>query len=372
MTEYRYIGAYLSLAYLLPAFSYATFFQLPPAQNYALVALIFLIITLDKITSINLTSFTLIALNLVYIFISGMIGELQSTLLLVAFLLFSINILISYNFSKLKSFRPIVFNFFKNFFYINVFYCLYQNLVITLGLGDISMMHSNDPLQVMHSYVPPEYIWPLHRVTGLFNESGPFTFYLIIYSWFLYSHKSNSKLLALTLACIVLGGSKIGLLYLACFFIVITFRAYSIYFLGILTGGFIYLVTSYREILDILFFGRAGSIYKRFNETSDSLAQNGDIAALGFNYGTKSSGALSLDLVSLISGNFGYFYLIVILLFFCMVIWKANVDSISKTLLAVTVVIGFMSNGSLLIPQYSILFIFIFYFNSMRLKKTNE
>ena len=372
MTEYRYIRVYLSLAYLLPAFSYATIFQLPPAQNYALVALIFLIITLNKIKTINLSIIILVALNLVYILIAGMIGEFQSTLLLLAFLLFSINILLIYNLSKLTPFRPIVFNFFKHFFYINVFYCIYQNLVITLGLGDISMIHSNDPLQVAHSYVPPEYIWPLHRVTGLFNESGPFTFYLIIYSWFLYSQKSNSKLLAFTLACIVLGGSKIGVLYLACFFIVITFRAYSIYFLGILMGGFIYLVTSHRELLDILFFGRAGSIYKRFNETSESLGQNGDIAALGFNFSTKSSGALSLDLVSIISSNFGYVYLSFVLLFFCLVILKANVDSNPKTLLAVTVVIGFISNGSLLIPQYSILFIFICYFNSMRLKNTNE
>ena len=365
MSNSLYFKVYLFIAYFLPSFSYATFLSLPPAQNYALVVPFVILFAISKIKIINFPIAIFIMLNIGYIVIASYLGEYQSLTLLLAYLLLSFNVLLIYNFSKLPEFKRVIYNFFKLFFYINLFYCVYQNIVISLGLGSIAMLHSNDLLQMTHGYVPPEFLWPFHRVTGLFNESSPFTFYLIAYSWFIYSQKSiNYSLLSLIFLCILMGGSKLGILFISCFLIIVLFQVYSVILLGIYAVYLSYAVTSANGIIDTLFFGRAGSIYKRLSQTTDSLTESTDNSVVAFNYTTTSSGGLSLDLFSVIVNNFGYFYLICIIAFFMLTINAVKVSNTSKIMLLTILILGFISNGSLLIPQYSILLIFMFYFNS--------
>jgi len=147
--------------------------------------------------------------------------------------------------------------------------------------------------------------------------------------------------------------------------LVSVFRGFSVVLLGSLGGLFTYAVFHYRDFLDLVFFGRAGSIYKRFDETIGTVSSGTGISALSFDYATKSSGAVSLDFFSIILGNFGYIYLVAAVLFFAFTTLKLKVDLSKKSLFVTVILLGFISNGSILIPQYTILFIFVFYVNSV-------
>lgn len=366
MSSTNFTWLYLFSAYLLPAFSIATFLSLPPAQNYALLIPIFIIIAHRIIKVSDISTLCLLSLNLSYIIIAASFGATQSIVLLAAYFLFTLNLLLIYNLSKLDNYKIVVYKFFKLFFYINFYYLIYQNITINMGLGGLAMLHSNDPLQVSNSYIPPVYIAPFYRVTGLFNESAPFTFFLMIYSWFLFVSKSDDKITqSLIIFSILIGGSKIGIIYLACLFVVRVFGKLSVLILGIMGSFFIYALYYFRDMLNVLFLGRAGSIYKRYDESLDIFSTTSNIPAISFDFTANSSGSVALDFASIVINNFGFLYLLVLISILLFVGFRLKVCIEHKFLFLSVLGLGLVSNGSILIPQYSILFIFIFYINSI-------
>lgn len=364
MSSSKYLWLYLIFSYLLPAFSIASFLSLPPAQNYAFLLPVFLLISfrIIQVTDISILYFLLI--NVAYILIAASFGATDSTMLIIAYTLLALNLLLIYNLSKIPDFIDVIPKFFKFFFYLNFFYLIFQNIILNLGMGSLSMLHSNDFMQIASSYKPPVYIEPFYRVTGLFNESGPFAFYLIIYSWFLFVTRSDDKLTKfLVVLSILICGSKMGLLYLLCLLAVKIFGRFSSLIIPLMGTFFVYIYYSNKELLQIIFFGRAGSVFKRYDESIESLSKISDLPTFSFEFLTYSSQAQALDFASLILNNFGFLYFTLSLLFFIFITLSLKLSLKNKMLFLCVLGLGLISNGSILIPQYSLLFILIFYIN---------
>ena len=373
MNAPKYIWLYLISSYSLPAFSIATFLSLPPAQNYALLLPFFLLIAHRFILVADISILYFLSLNIFYILIAASYGATDSMMLVFAYTLLAFNFLLIYNLSKVPDFIDIIPKFFKFFFYLNFLYLIFQNIVLNLGMDSISMLHSNDFLQKASSYSPTVFIEPFYRVTGLFNESGPFTFYLIIYSWFLFVTSSEDKLIKfLVVLSILIGGSKMGLLYLLCLLIVKTFGRLSAMIIPLMGTLFVYIYFNNKELMQILFFGRAGSVFKRYDESYESLSRISDLPAFSFELSTYSSQAQALDFASLILNNFGFLYFILVLLFFVFITLTLKLSLKKRVLFLCVLGLGLISNGSILIPQYSLLFILIFYINKINKFETRE
>jgi hypothetical protein len=102
----------------------------------------------------------------------------------------------------------------KKLVFMNISYAVLQNILFLIGYEQFTMLHSNLPLQV--EYVLPEFIYPIYRVSGFFNESSQLLIFLVLSLIFLESiDKNTTKKLKYLLS--LLSGSKTGALYLISF-----------------------------------------------------------------------------------------------------------------------------------------------------------
>lgn len=101
------------------------------------------------------------------------------------------------------------------FWIANVVYAVFQNVAINSGVdSNYLMLHQNAHSE---SYVipPHSYVKGLYRVTGLFVESAPFVFFLMLFHLFLNLFRFGWGIKFLNILFILIAGAKVGYLFLA-------------------------------------------------------------------------------------------------------------------------------------------------------------
>ena len=240
--------------------------------------------------------------------------------------------------------------FLRWFLLVNITYALIQTGLLNLDLGHLSMLHSNDPYQVAGNYVPHHFVGPLYRVTGLFNESSPFVVFLSVMVAFdlaFHKNKLSWKILFLILL-ILLSGAKIGILFLILIFIIsgnIFLKLISLAFTLTLIVTF-YL---YPILFHLIFFGKAGSLFKRLGEMQKTVDDYG-ITAFGSGLRSSSSGAIGLDLLSVVGTGYGMVGLASFLICFALFFFKNK--KVGATIFIAPFLCLMVGSGSFLIVQY--------------------
>lgn len=240
--------------------------------------------------------------------------------------------------------------FLRWFLLANITYALIQTGLLNLDLGHLSMLHSNDPYQIVTNYVPHHFIGPLFRVTGLFNESSPFVIFLAIMTSLQLAVKKTFfswKILFLILI-ILLSGAKVGILFL-----IIVLMLYGNIFLKLVsficTLTLIITFYFYPILFHFIFFGKAGSLFKRLGELEKTAGDYG-ITAFGSGLRSSSSGAVGLDLFSVIGTGYGIVGLASFLICFAFFFFKNRKVGAAIFIAPFSCLI--IASGSFLILQY--------------------
>lgn len=236
------------------------------------------------------------------------------------------------------------------FLLVNIAYAFIQTGLLNLNLGHLSMLHSNDPYQVAGNYVPHHFVGPLYRVTGLFNESSPFVIFLsIMVAFDLAFNKNKFSWMSLTLILLILlSGAKIGILFLIIVFLIagnIFFKLISVAFALTLIITFFF----YPILFHLIFFGRAGSLFKRLSEMQKSVNDYG-ITAFGSGLKSSSSGAVGLDVLSVIGTGYGMVGLVSFLICFSLFFFRHR--AVGGFVLMAPFLCLLVGSGSFLIVQY--------------------
>lgn len=244
--------------------------------------------------------------------------------------------------------------FFKLFLILNTIYVAYQMVCCNLGLQSLAMIQSNLPAQKNVGYVIPPFATSfLFRYTGLFNESSPFAFYLCIsFCFFKCLGEQYKKYKNIALVMILFSGSKFAYLFLLCyigFFIRNKFiNTVALIALAVVT----YMILTDLSVLIEMTNGEMASIKNRMQDMED-IGMEEDITNWGNGLKTSSDGEMALNMFSILLGGFGRYGFAVILL---MIVWfYQSIDYKQKHIFILPFAIGMLSNGSLLIMQYSLL-----------------
>jgi hypothetical protein len=237
---------------------------------------------------------------------------------------------------------------------INLGYALFQTFLLNNNFDDLTMIHSNDPYQAATNYVPHHFFGILYRVTGLFNESSPFVFFLtIMFTFEAEIRKSILNIPMLLLLCgILLSGAKISMLFLLIYGLIKGNRFVKA--LVILCGtAVVYAFLANPILFGLIFLGRHGSIYKRIREFEETAGQGFTLMGTGLK--SSSSGQVALDFLSIVGTGFGVFGILIFLtsffLFFMSLRKSCGVAFFASFLC------GLFASGSLLIVQYLMFFL---------------
>lgn len=124
----------------------------------------------------------------------------------------------------------------KRLILINIIYAIVQNILLLLGYDQLTMFHSNLASQI--NYVQPEFIYPVFRVSGFFNESSQLIIFIILSLVFLETINRNThKYIKYILS--IMSGSKTGGLY------VLSFILFSNIYLMAIASFALLFITSY-------------------------------------------------------------------------------------------------------------------------------
>ena len=243
--------------------------------------------------------------------------------------------------------------FFKFFFWCNLIYVVWQTVCVNVGLISLSMLQSNLPAQSEAGYHLPYFVSPpFIRYSGLFNESSPFTVYLIIcFCFFRTLGKRYKTYKVLSFLLILFGGAKIGYLFLiayAVFFI--KSKIIRIIALGVLVLVIGIILVNF-DLLMELTSGEAMSLMSRMssleNTTDDGLS------LFGVGLKTSSNGDVGLDMFSILSSGFGIIGSSIILS--CIIWFYHQINYNDKRRMILPFVLGALGSGSLMILQYSLM-----------------
>ena len=249
--------------------------------------------------------------------------------------------------------RLLFLRFFKLFFLLNCLFVVWQICCINLGLTSLSMLQSNLPAQSEAGYEIPFFVKPpFIRYTGLFNESSPFSVYLMICMCFFKALGKDYKgYFYVTLFLILLGGAKIGYLFLiiySLFFVkskLIKIAALSLFIIV----AFI-LVCNFDLLMEFS-HGEVRSIMSRMSSFEDS--RESELTLFGSGIKTSSNGKVGLDMFSILTSGFGLIGSIAILLSIIGYYWISK--SPIKKYMILPFIMAALGSGSLLILQYSLM-----------------
>lgn len=262
-----------------------------------------------------------------------------------------------------KYYPDFFLNFMKLFLVLNAIYVFVQIVFLNIGLTAFTMFHSNLPAQ--NNYEIPVFIGePFFRYTGLFNESSPFAFYLIICFVFFdqigYNYKKYKNI---ALVLLLFSGAKLAYVFLMMHY---AFFSKNLFFKFIFKTIFIIFLLSFfyfYEDLSNLVSGQTASLNQRFN----SLIGFDNITWLGTNLGKSSEGDMGLNYFSIFISGFG---LIGFIFSICMfILFYLFLKTKNKIYFIFPFILGLLASGSLLIFQYSLLFATLFYLNDITKKK---
>ena len=185
------------------------------------------------------------------------------------------------------------------FWWFNIIYALYQDLVLMLG-GSQSWVLMHENTHDLSYTIPVVELFPfLYRVTGLFIESAPFVIYLMI-THLAFSILGVSKWLRwINLSFVFLAGAKVGYVFLLLLVVSYLVTRLGFKLLKFMVAGILMLLIFAPVLLNLIVeansFGslwvRLSSFYNLFFGFSSS------VFGLLFGYGFVSS-------AQLISGDF--------------------------------------------------------------------
>lgn len=279
------------------------------------------------------------------------------------YVLFALYLLLSSILIKFNQSHFLVF--FKIFFLSNVLYVVFQLIVLNMGFSHLSMIHCNMPSKV--DYTIPVFITkPFFRFTGLFGESSPFAFYLsICYSFFTALGDEFKWFKICAFITIIIAGSKAGYLFLA-LHLIISNKSKILKIISSLTVLYIiYLYLVDYTKLSIITHGQTSTIKDRIKGFDFS-----NISLFGTNMYRSTEGEVALNFFDIIGKGYGIFGIVFILT--SIYLFYILIKNPRKKYFIAPFVVGLISNGSLLIPQYTLIFYCLIYLNFNKNMKKNE
>lgn len=255
---------------------------------------------------------------------------------------------------------------------LNICYIFLQVIFYYSGFPELTMKHSNIPFHVNSGYtVPPGIFFNFPRYTGFFIESGPLTFFLCLSFLYLIQKGVNfpKYLKILVLMIIVLSQSKflllfIPLLLLESFVKRYFARIYKIFinplFFGCLicTIVFFFLMVIFNDFKFNQYLSETIPAYQlRLNGIRASLEAIWHVEIFGkgllptnFYKPDASYELLGLDVFSVVFFGYGLIMGSILIISYILVPVLANFDY--KFTFCAILFLGFLSSGSLLVPQY--------------------
>lgn len=358
MTNYMVSFYYWLL--LLPAFSITQILIGIHSQNRILwLPIGLLLIAFIKVKNLGKYQIALILLNLYFVlyYLVARINEWESLIYfgyLITFLLLSITCMFVE--ADTKKFLK----FFKIFFICNILYVIFQLIILNIGLESLSMIHSNLPAQSQYS-IPVFLEKPFYRFTGLFNESSPFCFYLSIVFCFFVAIKGDFSIYKnLALCFLAISGSKFAYIFLLlhyCFFS--KSKALKFILLGVSIFIAYYIIIDLQYLINIT-EGQFTSIIARMSGFDLNYEQLG---ILGNGLGKSSEGELDLNMYSILLNGFGYTSIIISM---CIILFYLSIKNRNKKYFIIPFLVATLSNGSLLIFQYTLLAYCLVYLDKER------
>lgn len=247
--------------------------------------------------------------------------------------------------------------FFKVFFVCNIIYIIVQSIFLNLGMNSMSMIHSNLPAQ--GDYTIPVFITePFFRFTGLFNESSPFSFYLsIAFCFFLSLGSRYERYKKISMLFLILSGSKFAYIFLVMHAII--FSRYKVVKIlcGLLVIIFLYYFFIDFEYLRVLTGGQIASIIERL---SGFYVNYDELGMWGNGLAKSSEGEIPLNMYAILANGFGYTSILIFVFIWLFYLFIKNEN---KKFFILPFFMGTLSNGSLLIFQYTLLVYCLVYLN---------
>lgn len=281
--------------------------------------------------------------------------------------LFFVNIVIK-NEKNIDKFNTFV----KLSLLINFWYILLQLFFYYIGLSQFTMIHSNIPFHVDSGYViEPGLISFIPRYTGLWIESGPLTFYLCLtFPYILQKGNIFPKyLIYLSFILIFFSQSKFLLIFLPTIFFEILLIKFSpsLYKMILKPWNFFLLITIFLLLILTLIFGdfefhsvfstEIPSYALRLHGLRESLNSFSDFGFFGkgllpstIELNDVKFALEGSDAFSIVFLGFG-FYPGLILLLTILLIPVFSFMNYKITFCSV-LIFGFLSSGSLIVPQY--------------------
>lgn len=252
-------------------------------------------------------------------------------------------------------------SFFKLFFQLNILYTVVQLVILNLGFNGIAMIHSNLPAQ--NEYTIPVFIAePFYRYTGLFNESSPYAFYLIIcFSFFKSLGKKYTMYRYCALFFLVISGSKAAYLFLILYNIFFTKKVFIKLLMLFALLSLIYLYMFELNFLLEITSGQVASVIKRL-----AALDGNDFSMFGIGLGKSSEGEVPLNMLSILISGFGY--LGSSLIIGSLYLFYLFIENPNKKDFILPFIVGAISNGSLLIFQYSLIIYCLIHLHKKRME----
>lgn len=266
-----------------------------------------------------------------------------------------------------------IFNgFLYVFLIINISYVILQLVFFYSGFSELTMIHSNVPFHVISGYeISLGILSVIPRYTGLFIESGPLTFFLCLTFPYLLqkSNKFPKYLKILTFILILFTQSKYLFLFLPMLILETTImrifpRLYrmflnpSISFFTVIIFIYILLTAMFSDSE----FNRYASatipaFETRLYGVREAFAQMLDLDPFGkgllpsnIELPDAKFALTGLDAFSVVVLGYGLFAGMIMISSLLMFPVLANIDY--KFTFIVVLILGLMSNGSLIVPQY--------------------
>lgn len=247
--------------------------------------------------------------------------------------------------------KKMFLSFLIYFLLFNFLYVIFQLLCLNIGYPHLALIHTN--LAAQNIYVIPVFFnEPFFRYTGVFNESSPFAFYLII--TFCFFQCLNEKYLLyrnVALILLLFSGSKLAYLFLLLHVIFFTKMRIVRFLSFIVIFCLFYLFLFEMDFLLKLTSGESASLINRMMGLDNSFSS--DLSYWGTGLKKSSTGEVPLDIFSILFNGFGVCGTIFIFLFIIM--FYSSIRSKYKKIFILPFLLGGVSNGSLLIFQYSLL-----------------
>ena len=329
---------------------------------------------LDKKLNISLNKWKLLLVGNIIICLGvpiiGILFNRQLTLMDIAYMISSIYALafITVTLNNISVFN----RYLSLFVLVNFIYVIMQISLYYLRLPEYTMMHSNVPFQLATQYeIQPGIIYEFPRYTGLFIESGPFAFFLCLTFIYLMQQgvRSSNSILSIVLLLIIFSQSKFLIVFLPLLFAekifirvfpriyIILTRPIIIFFITILSMVlFFIIIFTDLEIVD--YFSKTIPAFElRMEGIKYSLASLFDLEPFGkgllpsnFEVLDSNYELAGLDAFSIVIFGYGLYMGTIMILSLVMFPVLASIKY--KYSFIVVIILGLLSSGSLLIPQY--------------------